>query len=155
MKEFLERRNPMKRPKILTIIILSALVLLAGCSGVKTLQGTDLDTVLAYSEPKADVLFLGLNENDYATFSTDFTGEMKDSIDEQGLADIENMVVTKVGKYLSRQVETVQQSGDFVTVIYKANFEQEEGVTVRLVFEKEDNHAIGGLWFDSPKLREK
>jgi hypothetical protein len=109
-------------------LFLTLLTLLTACSNVKTLQGADLDAVLAYSEPKADLLFQGLNANDYATFSTDFNGEMKDAIDEQGLADIENMVVARVGKYLSRQVDTVQQSGDFMIVIYKANFEQEEGV---------------------------
>jgi hypothetical protein len=150
-----ERRISMLHGKILRLTIFAILVLLAGCSNVKTLKGADLEAVLVYSEPKADIVFQGLNENRYATFSADFTADMKDAIDEQGLADIENMVVNKIGKYLSRQVDTVQTSGDFVTVTYKANFEQEEGVTVRLVFEKGGNHAISGLWFDSPKLREK
>jgi len=138
-----------------SLLFLTILAFLAGCSNVKTLKGADLDAVLAYTEPKADVLFQGLNENDYATFSTDFNSDMKKAIDEQGLANIENMVVAKVGEYVSRQVDTVQLVGDYVRVIYKANFEQEEGVTVTLVFEKDDSHAIGGLWFNSPKLGQK
>ncbi|MGA2505044.1 MAG: hypothetical protein ABSG01_13215 [Anaerolineales bacterium] len=32
-------------------------VVLAGCSSGKTLEGSDLETVLAYSEPIADNLF--------------------------------------------------------------------------------------------------
>ncbi len=66
------------------------------------------------------------------------------------------LISTKLGKYLSREVTAVTAVGeDTILVIYSADFENEEDVTVRLVIQPGGEHLITGIWFDSPKLREK
>jgi hypothetical protein len=39
--------------------------------------------------------------------------------------------------------------------VYKANYEKEDSVSVRLVFNNAEPPLITGLWFDSPNLRKK
>jgi hypothetical protein len=66
------------------------------------------------------------------------------------------MVIGKIGKYVSRQMTTVIEQKPFRTVVYDARFEQEEHVTVRVVYNVAgDRPLVSGLWFDSPKLRQQ
>jgi predicted small secreted protein len=138
---------------ICSILILSAL--LAGCSSTKTLAGADRDAVLAYSEPQADALLAAYNQNDYAAFSKNFDAAMLKGIDAKAFANLETTLMPKIGQYVSRSVSSVVDDGKFIQVLYSAKFEAEDPVTVRLVFNKDDAHTITGLWFDSPKLRQK
>ncbi len=133
-----------------------ALVFLAACStGGQPVTGAERDRVLAYSEAKTDNLLAGLNANDYATFSRDFDDKMRDALTQSAFGQTQIQVVGKIGKYVSRQVNLVEKTGDFIAVVYDAKFEQEEGVTVRVVFEGGGAHDISGLWFNSPKLRQQ
>ena len=125
----------MRRMIVLFGMLLFALVL-ASCSQKRqAIEGAELDTVLAYSEPAADRFFQGLNENDYALFSTDFASVLDSSVGEKGLQDMQTSILGKTGKYLSREVSRVEQDDKFVSVFYDAEFEQEEHVTARLVFD--------------------
>ena len=117
------------------------------------LVGSERDTVLAYSEAKTTNLMNGINNNDYVVFSRDLNDKIKDAIPEAGLRTMRLMLTAKVGNYVSRQVDSVVQSGDFVTVIYSARFENEDPVTLRISFEAAEPHRIGGIWYASPKLR--
>jgi uncharacterized membrane protein YhfC len=119
----------------------------------KNLIGGDRDAVLAYSESKTTSLLTAINNNDYAVFSRDLNDKMKNAISADGLVNIRTKVNGKIGNYASRQVDSVVQSGDFVTVIYLARYENEERVTMRVSFEVAEPHRISGLWFDSEKLR--
>jgi len=141
---------------ILITILLTTLVLSA-CGGpqAKPVEGAERDAVLLYSEPAADNVLLGINDSDYATFSSPFNATLAKSLNEAEFAKLQQAVLPKVGKYVSREVDSVLQDDKYVTLIYKAKFEQEDGVTVRLVFDKTDTHPVSGLWFDSPKLRQK
>lgn len=50
----------------------------------------------------------------------------------------------------------VEDTGAYIRVTYKASFANEDGVTVRVVFnDSATDHRVSGLWFDSPKLRQK
>ena len=119
----------------------------------KPLTGSEKDAVLAYSEAQTDNLMNGINNDDYAVFSRDLNDKMKSSIPDTGLTNMRIKVNAKIGNYVSRQVESVTQSGNFVTVIYSARFENEDQVTVRVIFDAAEPHRISGLWFDSEKLR--
>jgi maltose-binding protein MalE len=138
----------------IALLGLTALAGLAGC-GAKTvtLTGAEKDAVLAYGEAMTDNLMEGMNAADYATFSKDFSDAMKEGIPETGFASMLEKITGKIGAYESRVVSSVEQSGDYVAVIYAAKFEQDEPVTVRVVFEIAEPHRIAGLWFDSEKLR--
>ena len=118
------------------------------------LTGAERDAVLAYSETKTDSLMKAINSNDYAAFSRDLNDKMKSGINADGLVNMRTKVNDKIGNYVSRQVSSVLQSGDNVTVIYMAKFDNDDAVTVRVVFETAEPHRISGLWFDSAKLRQ-
>ncbi len=143
------------RLSLITRALGAALALLAtACAPIATaITGGERNAVLAYSEPQADNLLTGLNSGDYAVFSRDFADQMKSSVNAQAFTQIQAQVTGKIGKYVSREVSTVLRSGNYITVIYGAKFEQEDGVVVRLVFEPSGSHRVTGLWFDSPKLR--
>ncbi len=64
------------------------------------------------------------------------------------------MILSKIGLYVARGEATVSRNGDYVTASYRADFEQETGVDIRVIFKENDlSHQIYGLWFNSPKLR--
>jgi hypothetical protein len=110
--------------------------------------------ILTYSEPTTDNLMQGLNGGDYAVFSRDLGDSMKNALGEPGLINIRKQVNDKIGDYISRQVNTISQSGDNVTVIYDTRFERDGQVTMRVSFQAAEPHRISGLWFDSDKLRQ-
>jgi len=140
---------------VLAFVMLTAGAIFAALPKSKESTGSEKDAVLAYSEAKTTNLLIGFNNNDYATFSRDFNDKMKIALNEASFANTRVQVSGKIGNYVSRQVDSVQQSGDFVVVIYTARFENEDQVTVRVSFEAAEPHRISGLWFDSPKLRQK
>ncbi len=119
------------------------------------LSGSARASVLTYSEPETDNMMAGMNANDYTAFSRDFDDKMKAGITSAQFANLEQTVVGKIGKYVSRQVADVQQSGDFVTVIYTAKFENDDPVTITVAFHTAEPHQIAGLHFNSAKLRQQ
>jgi hypothetical protein len=124
-------------------------VLLASCgSSEKTLTGADQEAVLAFSEAMTDNLLAGLNNNDYTAFSRDFDQDMLAAMSAAKFADLKADRDVKVGQYLSREVASVVQTGDFYVVIYTAAFDKEAQVTMRVVFRVAEPHNISGLWFN-------
>jgi len=140
--------NSRKKIQILFVIALS-ISLLAGCGPRGTpLAGTERDAVLAFSEAKTDNLLAGMNANDYATFSRDFDQAMLNGITRAQFEILKKDRDAKLGLYVSRQVNSVLQTGDFYLVLYDAKFEKEAAVTVRVVFRIADPHEVSGLWFN-------
>jgi hypothetical protein len=123
--------------------------LLIGCgAGEVVLAGEERDAVLAFSEAKTDNLLEGMNANDYAAFSRDFDQAMLDAISQSDFASFKQDRDAKLGLYVSRQVNRVVQGGDFYAVLYDAVFEQDDAVTVRVVFRVAEPHEVSGLWFN-------
>ncbi len=131
---------------LLAVMLVS---LLAGCgSGGKTVAGADRDTVLAYSEAKTDNLLAGMNAGDYSTFSKDFDKEMLTAMPQGEFDKLKADRDAKLGLYVSRQVNSVVQIGDFYAVIYDTVFEKDDAVAVRVVFRAAEPHEVSGLWFN-------
>jgi hypothetical protein len=135
-------------------IFIIALLTLAACGiASQTLTGTERDQVLAYAEPKTDNLLNSLNNNDYASFKRDLNSQLTDLIPaDEFVLNYQNLG-TRVGKYISREIDHVERGGDYITVLYRAKFEKEDNVTVRVIYEVAGDHRVAGLWFDSPKIR--
>ncbi len=141
----------MKIEKKVSILFLVAFIfsLLAGCGSPATsLSEEDKDAVLAYSEGKTDNLLTGMNANDYAAFSKDFDQDMLDAMSQTQFAELKKDRDAKLGLYLSREVHSVTQTGDFYTVNYDAKFEKDDAVTIRVVFRIAEPHQVSGLWFN-------
>ena len=136
--------------KIQTLLLFSLLFsLLMGCgSQGTTLTGADQEAVLAFSEAKSDNLLAGMNTNDYAVFSKDFDQDMLKAMTQTEFDALKKDRDTKLGLYVSRTVNSVVQTGDFVAVIYDAKFEKDDAVTVRVVFRVAEPHEVSGLWFN-------
>ncbi|MGC1378496.1 MAG: DUF3887 domain-containing protein [Anaerolineales bacterium] len=141
----------MKNGKKIHALFLVAFLfsLLAGCgSQGTTLTGTDKDAVLAFSEAKTDNLLAGMNANDYPLFSKDFDQEMLSAMSQTQFDALKKDRDAKLGLYVSRQVNSVVQQGDFYSVTYDAKFEKDDAVTVRVVFRVAEPHQVSGLWFN-------
>jgi hypothetical protein len=139
-----------------SLVILAAcgLLLVAGCTlGPPRIEGAEQDAVLAYAEPATDNMLAGLLTGDHAQFSRDMGPQMLKAMSESELDALRAMLEAKLGGYVSRQVSSMQKNGNLVTVVYDAQFEEEEHVTMRVVFDQD--RRISGLWFDSPKLRQQ
>jgi hypothetical protein len=146
----------MKKIITLTAICILASGLFAACSvSAQPITGAERDAVLAYAEPKTENLLNGFNAGDYAIFARDFDAPMRQAETEAVFTQTRAAILGKIGKYLSRQVTNVVKQDSFIVVIYNGRFENEDGVTMRVVFRPDGEHQISGLWFDSPKLRQK
>ena len=140
-----------KKVKKLHVLLLAVILvgLLAGCgSKGTTLTGADRDAVVAFSEAKTDNLLAGMNANDYAVFSEDFDQDMLKAMSQAQFDSLKKDRDAKLGLYVSRQVNSVIQIGDFYAVNYDAKFEKDDAVTVRVVFRVAEPHEISGLWFN-------
>jgi uncharacterized protein DUF3887 len=139
----------MKRIHVLWLAVLWV-SFLAGCGGSQgtTVSGADRDAVLAFSEAKTDNLLAGMNANEYAAFSRDFDQDMLNAMTQSEFDKLKKDRDDKLGLYVSRQVNSVVQTGDFYTVIYDAKFEKDDAVTVRVVFRVAEPHQVSGLWFN-------
>lgn len=136
--------------KFQTLLLAALLVfLLAGCAPQETvLSGDEQDAVLAFSEAKTDNLLAGLNAGDYAMFSADFDQDMLNAMTQAQFDALKLDRDAKVGLYVSREVTSVVQQGDFYAVVYSAALEKAPDVTVRVVFRIADPHQVSGLWFN-------
>jgi hypothetical protein len=133
-------------PLLLALLIFN---LLAGCgSNDTTLTGADREAILSFSESKTDNLLAGMNANDYASFSRDFDQAMLNAMSQSQFDTFKKDRDSKLGAYVSRQVNSVTQSGSYYAVIYDAIFEKDDAVTMRVVFSTSDPHEISGLWFN-------
>ena len=130
-------------------LLAGVLLLLAGCAAsAQVITGAERDQVLAYAEAKTDNVMAGFNADDYATFSRDFDDQMLKALTPTAFQQTRTQVVGKLGRYVSRQVDHVEQTGNFIVVFYNAKFEQADGVTVRVVFDTDAKHLVSGLWFN-------
>lgn len=137
------------------LFVLSTFALLSCNTPAQPITGAERDAVLAYTEPKTENLLNGFNAGDYAIFARDFDATMRQAETETVFLQTRASIMGKIGKYVSRQVTDVVKQDNFVVVMYNGRFEKEDGVTMRVVFRPDGEHQISGLWFDSPKLRQK
>ncbi len=140
------------------VALAAAALILSACGGAQTvtLSGKARDDVLAYSEPLTDNLLAAMNEANYTRFVLNFDETMKKAVTEKAFQDMLSSTGSKLGAYQTREVTMVEDTGAYMRVTYTAKFANEEGVTVRVVFsDGASDHLISGLWFDSPKLRQK
>ena len=134
------------------VFILGALLLINFSGEDQVVTGSELDTVLAFSEPIARNMFAGLAANDYAIFSRDFDSDMQESISANLFIGWRLNLDDKLGNYISHQVEQVTQSDEYYVVVYQVRFEKDEQAKVGIVFHAAEPHAINHLWIDSKQL---
>lgn len=131
--------------------LLVGMFVLTSCSG--GLSEADRQT-LAPLEPKVDNLVTGYNDQKYEVFARDFDERMRAGITEAAFTgDFRSRVFDVIGKYVSREPDSVTKPQGRLLVTYRARFEKERSVIMRVFFEPGGDQRITGLFFDSPKLR--
>lgn len=132
-----------------TMLLLS--VTISGCFA----QQPPVDATKTYADPMTENMLLAMNEDNYARFSQDFDGQMKNTLNETQYNNTIPAIKAKIGNYLSKEFVAAENKDGYTMVMYKAKFSEESGdVTVRSIFsEKNGKRYVSGLWLDSPKLR--
>ena len=151
-------KKQMKKKFIAIVVIVAAALLILALlptQGVTELAGEEKAAVLAYAEPAVENILASFNSGDYAGISRDFDEQMKNAFTEEVFLQNHEMIISKIGLYLSRGEARVLKQGPYLAVLHTAEFENEPEVTVRTVFvDYSGQPLVSGLWFTSPKLRE-
>lgn len=140
---------------IVLVVVLILIVYVYQTQSRIEITGEQKTEVLQYANPITDNLLDGFNEGNYTMLSRDFDEQMKNAFTENVFLQNRELIISKIGLYVSKEMPKVLKQGPFIVVIYSAEFEKESGVEVRVVFLKYDEkNFVSGLWFNSPKLRE-
>ena len=123
--------------------------------GVDCLKPEEEKEITEIADPIVDGILRGFNENDYPLYSKNFGEVMLKAHGKAKFEETREFIITKTGKYVSREKPQVVDQGPYAIVVYKAEFRDEPEVFVKVVFSVDDpEHKVMGLWFDSRKLRE-
>ncbi len=145
-----------KKNKIL--ILLSSLAFVAAVFLIlnqNTAEPDEQAKVREYADPVAEKILQSFNNGDYSQFSETFSETMKSSIPNSLFLENRDMVIAKVGEYVSKEFYRQEEEGFYQYVYYKADFSNEEDVSVLVIFEEiKGEMKVSGLWLDSPKIRE-
>ncbi len=140
---------------------LAVLLLLASCgpAAVPTLSPDEARSFADRMQASSENLLTAISSHDYDSFIKDMDAAMRQESGEADFEELYELLDAKIGRYISSKmvrVEAAEQAGlNLQVIIYDARFEQEDHVTVRVVYNMAtDPPLVGGLWFDSPKLRE-
>lgn len=139
------------------LLALVVLALLAGCAaGYKTVPADEAQAFAAKVEPITVGLLTALSNHDEAGYLRDMDETMRSVSSGDKFEQLYQTIVGKIGRYQSHQLDRVLDKDKFRIVIYKAQFEKDANVVVRVVFDMTtDPLKVTGLWFDSPVLRRK
>ena len=122
------------------VLVLVTIPIFAGCG-----------KVAPYADPATENILIAMNNEDYASFSKDFSDTMKSELSEDVFADFLAAVNGQVGDYVpdSKNLTGVNIENGLTTAIYKINFESMEDVALEVVFQKiDDKMMVVGLWFN-------
>ena len=127
--------------------------MLGSCSTAKKIDADEKEKISALVTPRIDSLMQGFSENNYQKFSEFFNAKLLAGMPKSGFNDTRKMITEKIGNYQSYEIADILETQDFITVICNADFDNEDKVTIRVIFDPDADYAISGIWFDSPELR--
>lgn len=111
------------------------------------------DDIRKFADPMTENLLLMINADNYGQFGQDFSQQMKEAIPESKYKEIRDGIQTKFGTYVSKEFVSAEIRENYIAVLYKGKFSQEEEpVLVKSVFVKENNKIrVGGFWLNPLK----
>ncbi len=123
--------------------------ILAGASACAAPQPAGLtdEQVSAVTEN----ILQAMNDNDYASFTQDFSGQMIAAFTEDQFNQLRDLLQTSSGSYVSIGKPTLSNAQGYVIYQFPCQFDREE-VTVTITFAI-DGDKVEGLFFTSPNLR--
>jgi hypothetical protein len=141
---------------VLLIMVLLLIVSVIGCA-----QKANNSAVSAYADDITEKMLLAYNEDNYTQYIANTDSQFKSVVSEDKMKQGNKVVRDKIGNYIpgSKQftdaVPTTQNNQKYIAVRYTAKFTNETGdVVVSMIFDDNDSHQVGGIFFNSPKLRQ-
>ena len=140
-------------PTVISCFLLLFVFILGSCSTAKKIDSDEKDKISNVVSPRIDSMMQGFSDNNYQKFSEFFDAKMLTGMPESGFNDLQKMITEKIGNYQSYEIADILKTNNFITVICNAAFDNEDKVTIRLIFDPDAEYAISGIWIDSPELR--
>jgi hypothetical protein len=137
------------------LAFIAAMGLLPWLLARSDIDGRAAEAIQPCAQPVVDNLFEGMKARDYERAVKDFSPEMLAALDATKMRQqCEGVFIPRIGVPETWRYEKAQAKGGFVSLVYRADFTLEKGVTVRIVFRPRDPELkVQGLWLDSPTLR--
>lgn len=133
--------------KAAALILIAIMLLMYGCSQNESAQGGN-----SLADEKAESILDGLNKADYTMFSSDFAGNIKQSMDEEYFSRLSSFVKENSGGYISKALAFSKEEQGLKVFGYDCQFSK-ESVLMTVSFSA-DLSKVEGLYFDSENMRE-
>lgn len=138
----------MKMITLTTLVFLTFSLLFTACATQPEtvyVTGEEAEKIAETVEPIANKILMGIETNDYATFSLDFDEIMRKSLTEDAFGKIEKQF-GKYGQHESKQLLNIEDQGNYLGVNYGVNYADAK-VIMRIVVSRENPTLVSGLWF--------
>jgi hypothetical protein len=139
------RRSAMRGKRVsgvlpLMMAVFTAGLVLAGCQ--KGLGESDIP----YAASMVGNVLAGIADRDYARFSMDFSGAMKEAINEEGFPSMVAKLDDSLGEYrnrtFTRAVNARAKGKNYVIVTYRAEYEKDDKATITVYITDDDGTKL-------------
>lgn len=138
------------------------LCLMMTCSLAACGNKVDSKVVRQYADGMTENMLLAYNEDNYEQYIADVNSQFKAAVTEDKMKEGNEMVRGKIGDYVPGSkkfkdaVKTSEKGKKYLVVRYNAEFTDEtEDVLVTMIFDDNESHQVSGMFFNSPKLRQR
>jgi uncharacterized lipoprotein YehR (DUF1307 family) len=138
------------------------LCLMMACSLAACGNKVDSKVVRQYADDITENMLLAYNEDNYEQYIADVNSQFKAAVTEDKMKEGNEMVRGKIGDYVPGSkkfkdaVKTSEKGKKYLVVRYNAEFTDEtEDVLVTMIFDDNEAHQVSGMFFNSPKLRQR
>lgn len=138
------------------------LCLMMTCSLAACGNKVDSKVVRQYADGMTENMLLAYNEDNYEQYIADVNSQFKATVTEDKMKEGNGMVRGKIGDYVPGSkkfkdaVKTSEKGKKYLVVRYNAEFTDEtEDVLVTMIFDDNEAHQVSGMFFNSPKLRQR
>jgi uncharacterized lipoprotein YehR (DUF1307 family) len=138
------------------------LCLMMTCSLAACGNKVDSKVVRQYADDITENMLLAYNEDNYEQYIADVNSQFKAAVTEDKMKEGNEMVRGKIGDYVPGSkkfkdaVKTSEKGKKYLVVRYNAEFTDEtEDVLVTMIFDDNEAHQVSGMFFNSPKLRQR
>lgn len=138
------------------------LCLMMACSLAACGNKVDSKVVRQYADDITENMLLAYNEDNYEQYIADVNSQFKAAVTEDKMKEGNEMVRGKIGDYVPGSkkfkdaVKTSEKGKKYLVVRYNAEFTDEtEDVLVTMIFDDNESHQVSGMFFNSPKLRQR
>jgi len=137
----------MKTFKWYTILVGVVILIFTACAPKAVTPSVSIpQDIEDVSQPIVENILKSLALNDFATFSRDFSPEMKKAMTEASFSKMQESFAKTLGTFQSVTFDKAESSQGYIATLFKATYEKSV-ITVRVVLSADLPHLVTGLWF--------